>query len=417
MPIVRLTTLNVRRLPPIGGRLTDYTDALLPGFVLRVTPTGRRSYGIRWAGGRRRLALGNADKVPLGVARERARKALERTANGLDPDSWEPSIGLTVGELVRRCLHDLQLRPSTRREWERLFRAEIEPSLGDRSAGDLRRSDIREWARAIRARSGWTANHAFDVLRRAYSWARREELVESSPCDHLPKPFEGRQSERVLSAEELCALVRCLDRAQLHRPAYADATRLLLLTGVRRASVLGLCRDELEGLEGPDPRWIVPADRSKSGQAHLVPLSPPAVAILRRRLDAVPTRHLFPLRGGTEEPMTWTGRWRTWLRVRVARAVRARRRRAGLAGGGVPRWTIHGLRHTMATHLREDLAVPPDVVSLLLGHTLAGPRASRIYDRAQLLAERRRALEAWAEWLEGLSAPTGAPGRVIAFRR
>ena len=113
--------------------------------------------------------------------------------------------------------------------------------------------------------------------------------------------------------------------------------------------------------------------------------------------------------------MTWSGHWADWLQPRMKRAVKARRRMDGLPPGGFPRWTFHGFRHTMATHLREDLAVSPDVVSLLLGHSVAGPAVSRIYNRADLLHERRAALDAWARWLEGLKPET--PAAVIPFRR
>ena len=420
MPIVRLTAKNVPTLPPVDGHLTDYVDSFLPGFVLRVTPAGHRAYGIRWKG--RRLSLGDAKRVPLAVAREQARKALDRTVKGLDPDQLAPahSGALTVAQLVERCLEDLELRPTTRREWERLLRVEIAPALGARLASDLRRADVREWIRGIRARSGWVANHALEVLRRAYSWARREELLEHSPCDHMPKPFHAPRSERVLSAEELWALLRNLDRARRRWLAYSDATHLLLLTGVRQAAVLGLCRNELEDLDGPDPRWIVPGGpkgRSKSGLAHVVPLSPPALVVLRRRLETVATEHLFPRRGVAEEPMVWTGHWGAWLRRHVERSVNARRRQKGSPQSEVPRWTFHGLRHAMATHLREDLQAPPDIVSLLLGHTIAGPSVSRVYDRAERLPERRRALEGWAAWLEALQKPPEGPGRLLRFSR
>jgi hypothetical protein len=65
--------------------------------------------------------------------------------------------------------------------------------------------------------------------------------------------------------------------------------------------------------------------------------------------------------------------------------------------------------------MREDLGVAPDVVSLVLGHTLLGPRASRIYDRAERLGERRAALLAWTAWLRALGGAQGA-GRVLPFK-
>ena len=416
VPIVRLTAKNVSSLPAIDGRLTDYGDALLPGFVLRVTPGGHRAYGIRWKG--RRMSVGRVDRVALVDARAFARKALERTDRGLGPDPLSPLRGgLTVAQLVERCLEDLQIRPATRLEWERLLKRELAPAFGQRQAAELSRADVRRWTRSVRERSGWTANHAFGLLRRAYSWALQEELVEVSPCQGMAKPYRTSASERVLSAEELWALVRVLDRAPARRRAEADATRLLLLTGVRTAAVLGLRREELHELEGAEPRWVVPGGpvgRSKSGRAHVVPLSPAAVEVLSRHLGQ--EQRVFAVTSDRSDGrLFWRSQWRVWLQRRVARTLNARRRRAGLPPEPVPRWTLHGLRHSLATHLREDLSVAPDVVSLLLGHAVQGPAVSRVYDRAQMLGERRRALEAWAGWLEGLQRPSDDAGRLLSF--
>jgi len=425
MPIVRLTAKNVSTLPAIDGRRTDYVDSTLPGFVLRVSATGARSYGLAvWHRGRKhRLNLGKVGHLQLAAARAEARAILARMDHGEEPRRARHLGGprLTVAALVERCLVDLQLRPSTRKEWGRLLEVEIRPAIGDRPADELGRAEVREWTRSIKVRSGYTANHAFALLRRAYSWGRSEELVGQSPCDRLRKPYETAPSERVLSAEELWALLRALERGQSRWPACVAATRLLLLTGVRRAAVLGMRRGELESLDGPDPRWIVPGGfegRSKSGRAHVVPLSQAAVEVMRGRLEVTSTEHLFPIRGRgqRETPMSWSPAWRLWLRLRLDHIVRALHRKAGRPQSDVPRWTVHGLRHTFATHLREDLDVAPDIVSLLLGHTIQGPQVSRVYDRAARLLERRRALEAWATWLERLGGRHGAgTGKILPY--
>jgi integrase len=432
MPRVRLTALNVGKLKAKGGR-RDYRDTLLPGLVLRVTPTGIRTWVVEYHvdgdGGRqgKRKLLGHFPLLDLGDARAEARsilKALDRGA-GLPRGAGV----LTVARLVERCLADITLRPTTRKEWERLLRVEIAPALGKIPAGELRRADVRAWVATIKARSGWTATRAFELLRRACSWGLREELLEASPCDRMPKPFEGAPSERVLSAEELWAVQRAVDRArgrgrgsaQGNTSGYADATRLLLLTAVRRAAVLGMRREELEGLDGQDPRWIVPGGlegRSKSGRAHVVPLVPAALEVVRRRLDDSAGQHLFPIgreRTGDDDAMTWSRSWVTWLRRRVEGTLNARRRRAGLPRQAVPRWTIHNLRHSVATHMREDLGVAPDIVSLLLGHTIPGASVTRVYDRSQRLGERRAALLAWTAWLAALGGAQEA-GRVLPFK-
>jgi integrase len=161
--------------------------------------------------------------------------------------------------------------------------------------------------------------------------------------------------------------------------------------------VLGMKRSELEGLGGPDVRWIIPGGfegRTKSHAVHVVPLSPQAERLVRSRMDMVTTEALFsPTRKASSDVMTWSSRF-----VDSMKRAAEKRARAPL-----PRWTVHNIRHTVGTHLREDLKVPRDVVSLILGHTPPGPAASRIYDRSQMLTERRDALTRWATWIDELS--------------
>lgn len=418
MPIVRLTATNVPTLPARDGRRVDYFDALCPGLALRVTPTGARSFAVKVRQGRRtrRVTIGPVTRVSLAKARDRARRIIEQLAEGREPDPLPDSRALTVEKLVDKCLADLELRPSTRHEWDRLVKVEVLPVLGLRAAADVRRADVREWLREIKARSPWTANHALGLLRRVYSWGVAEELLEFSPCVGLPKPHRGGASERVLSAAELWALQRAIRRAR--RPSYADATLLLLLTGVRCSAVLGMRRGEVEGLDGPRAQWVVPGGphgRSKSGKPHVVPLSRTAVEIVKRRMEAVATEHLFPAcEGGNrsshrvEAPMTWSSNWTSWLRRRVARALGAIDRSRQRPIQAVPRWRTHDLRHTLRTHLREDLHVSDDTAELILGHVRQG--IVGVYNRSQLLAERRDALAAWAAWLESV-APGVAPER------
>jgi len=75
-------------------------------------------------------------------------------------------------------------------------------------------------------------------------------------------------------------------------------------------------------------------------------------------------------------------------------------------------------RHTIATHLRADLGVSTEVVSLILGHTPPGPRVTRVYNRADLLPERTSALKAWGRWIENVAAGKHRRGaKVVALRR
>lgn len=448
---VKLEDRMVATLKPKAKRQV-LADAVVTGLRLRITPGGAKTWGLWYrtrAGEPRDLTLGSYPTLSLAAARELARRRLAEVALGADPhrellrarEEVKSGHGaLTVEALVERCMERLRLRPSTAKVWRRLADVEIIPALGSRPAAEVTRGELRQWLHDIVERPApAVANHAFTVLRRAYTWGIEQDLLTTLPFLGLKKPAAEVRSERVLSAPEIAAVLQALDELDEQRPApereeraknarrsgpgwpaYADAVRLLLLTGVRRDMVLGMRRSELEDLDGPDPRWVIPGGfggRSKSGRQHVVPLSAPAVAIVKRRLAAATGELLFPVRrrgkltrllaSTPDVPMTWSSRFVGELCEEAEKAL----------GGPMPRWTIHNLRHTTATHMREDLRVDRTVVAAVLGHVQAGPFATRIYDRSELLLERRAALVAWAAWLDGLRRPAGTRGRVVPMAR
>jgi integrase len=146
----------------------------------------------------------------------------------------KPGRTLTLEALTLRCLDALPLTPKTLKEWGRLAGAEIIPAFGQWQAKDLTRADVRGWAAKIAKRSTYTTNRAFEVLRRVFSWSIEQDVIGASPFVGLKLRAKEHKSERVLSADEVRASWRALDDVQVGHPDYADAARLLLLTGVRR---------------------------------------------------------------------------------------------------------------------------------------------------------------------------------------
>jgi integrase len=447
---MKLSAAGLKKLCKAGGKRVDYRDESRPGLVLRVMPTGTASWAILYSfrGEDRRYTIGrvklddNGKGFTLGEAWEEARILLGQVARGVDPQAAKMAERraaparptLTVAEVSRKAMAALTLRPTTRKEWQRLVDREIVPALGDEPAATLPRGRIREWARerAAEAHGGYTANRAFEVLRRVYTWGVAEDLLPGTPFVGLQRPAQEQRSDRVLTVQELRALLVGLD---LVESPYSDAVRLLLLTAARREMVLGASRGELQ-LAGDEPTWVVPGGpdgRSKSGDAHVIPLSKTAVAIMKRRLEAVEEGELLfprarPRRLGEpskRDAAVWSSRFTRELQAEVGIAwatatgkgipMKKVRREGKMveevdrakARELVPRWTLHNLRHTIATHLRERLRVSADVVSLLLSHTPEGPRVTRTYLRAKLLPERRAALEAWEGWLETLREDVG----------
>lgn len=411
--------MKVRILPPTlhtlrgrPGAWTSYHDTTQPGLELRVSPAGVRSWTtvVRVRGRRHRVTLGSVRgddrELPLGIAdaRERCRDVQRDAGKGITPEQAALK-GLTVKDLCGRALAGLVLRPSTRAEWERLAEKEIEPALGNVVASALSRGEIREWGLAITAgQRPWkpraeqraaptTAIAAFELLRRCYSWALERDFLAATPFVSLPKPGQRNQSSRVLDTDELRAVWQALNRLRSW-PEWRVAAKLLLLTVSRREMVAGLVDPrEVQDLDGKDPRWTIPAARMKGARDHTVPLAPAAVVLIRERLAS--GRRLEP-----QSQFTRRLKRKADAIYRHAMGLPKRKRGGALV---MPRWTLHGFRHSAATHMVEDLGIDPVVVSLLLAHRPVGiPAVTNIYLRAYRLKERRAALTKWAAWLEAL---------------
>ena len=422
----KAVALTAVEIPTLGRG--DHADT--NGLVLRVRARGGRSWAVRYsiAGRDVRFTIGkvkikDTDKgLTLKQARNRALEILGQVAAGRDPQAEKIATRraprarvLTVRGLVETALPRLDVRPATRAEYQRLADVEIVPALGTRVASELTRREIRAWAEKKAKNAPYVANRAFALLRRLYSFGVERELLAASPFPYLKAPSREQASERVLSSDELWALRRALDQMP---GTGSDVVRLLLLTGVRRAMALGARREEFEDLDGLDPRWVIPGGfhgRSKSKRAHVVPLSRAAVRLVLERMAAAAGAELFPAgearngRRARSSTKAWRSAYVSWLRKRVDRLL------VEAGAEKAPRWTIHNLRQTIATHMREDLGVDVDVVSLVLGHAVGGGAAvTRVYDRAQLLKARRTALARWADWLEARPAPTP---KVVPMRR
>jgi integrase len=425
---VKLTAAYLKTLRP-GPKYQEITDDLAEGLRIVVRPSGAKSWVYRYsfAGSDRKVTIGKLKRVTLEVARERARQLHALVALGRDPRAEKvqerregKASKLTVKKLGEKALAHLELRPKSRAEFTRLHLKEIVPAFGKLPAPDLTRQAIRAWSDSKAKTAPVAANRAFEVLRRFYSWGVERDLLTSTPFVNLRKPAREKSSERVLSGHELWALQRALNEIEaetdpLHpwmqwtKGSGPDAVRLLLLTGARREMVLGARREEFEDLDGLDPRWVIPGSRMKSGRPHVVPLSMQAVKLVSERLRLTPGPYVFPAgqaRNGKtakRETIAWKSAFVERLRKRVEAHM----------GSPVPRWTIHNIRHSVATRMVEDLGVSPHVVSLILGHAFrTGPSVTAIYQRADMLKERRAAFKEWANELERYQPP----GKVLQMR-
>jgi integrase len=237
-------------------------------------------------------------------------------------------------------------------------------------------------------------NLVFREFSRFMTWCVKQTLVERNICDDLDRderPRGGQSRDHVPSLEEL----RAVWNAVKNEPQ-RDLVRLLLLLPLRRDEATGLTWSEVD-LQLKRVR--ISASRAKTGQAHELPLSTPALAMLEARKATTTGELVFPSADG--KPYNGFHTLLSRIRARIGQS----------AVDKPERFTLHDVRRSFVSHLAErdfDL----DLLDQCLGHTRRG--VFGVYQRASRMAERGRALEAWASLVTGVGETEN--GHVIAFR-
>lgn len=426
MAKVRLSDKTLRRPLPATGQV-ELWDDLVPGFGLRIAAGGARTYFVmkRLNGKLVRRTVGKVappdgalapGELALSDARERARGLLSDLARGLDPDqrpkAVEPTAKTpdTFGEVAKAYFKDPAKRGGfalkSKGELERKVRVDL-AAWDARPIGEITRADIRAVLNAKHAKSPVSANRLLALVRRIFRWAVREELIGANPAMDI-EPTPEQERERVLKPSELAQIWAGAEALGF---PYGPIVQLLILTVQRRGEVAGMTWSEIEG-----SAWTLLDSRVKRGKGHMVPLSPRAVEILKGlpRIGNPPT-FLFTTGGrrtkatDTEAVAVPVSGWSDMKEDLDTLIAKAAAEEAGepldLARHALPHWTLHDLRRTASTLLRDSDFMGEDRVdrltlSKILNHAEGG--VTRLYDRYSADPEQRRALEAWAKQIERL---------------
>lgn len=396
MPRHKLTDRFVEHAPaPATGRV-EYFDMLLPGFALRVSDKGAKSWVVfyRVRGRLRRHTLESYPRMLLGAARDAARDAIRRAAKGEDPaeekkreragDGTVQAIG---EEFIKRYA-----RAHQRRSWratERHLKVDVYPMLGSRPMVDVRKGDVITLLDKLTDRAPMAGRNAFKVLRKLFRWALERDLIPGNPIANLKTPAPDTQRDRILTDDEIRSIWPKLDDPKL-QPAFGPLVRFLLLTGQRRSECAEMTWAELEG-----DVWTIPAERYKTGKPHAVPLSKAAKALL----DAQPRigdPAIYPFTTDGTAPFQGFTKLKNHL-DKIS---------------GVTGWTLHDARRS-ARSLMSRAGVPSDHAERVVGHVIGGVRG--VYDRHDFLAEKRVAAETLAAVIRHILNPPA--DNVVALKQ
>lgn len=361
------------------------------GLQVSVTEQGTVSWRFRYrfAGQSEVVTLGRHPEFTLKRAEFERRRLRRRIANGENPAAirrHQHTAGKqpTVREFANRWMIEVVGKVRKHPEHvERLLAREVLPVFGRQHLSSVTAAEVQRIIFAKRD-AGYpiAARNLRNTLKRMFEYARVCQFVSSNPVDATPLKFIGPEHSRTrtLSTEQLRIFFQRLRSLELNRRV-ALALEVILLTLCRK-SELRLARwDHIDLGKG---LWEVPAELSKSGQPHVVYLSRQAAARLAD-LKALAGRAemVLPARDSVTQPMTPSTINKAMKRIRWS----------------IPNFTPHDLRRTGSTILNEH-GYNSDWIEKALNHTVRGVRG--VYNRAQYGEQRKRMLQEWADFLEGL---------------
>lgn len=343
---------NIARRSP-GKQMIEYWDDELPGFGLRVHPSGRRTWYVmfRQRGKQRRTSLGTSKQITAFEARRLARQKLAEVAlDGLPTRKIGKSKvkqSPMMRDYAERFWTDYarHWKPSTQVRNRTGIDRYILPAFGECRVDELVKADILFWRDGFSERGG-VFNRILPILSVMMGYAEQLGLRPrgSNPCRGTPR-FKRKPMERFLTPREYARLATALDDFESDYPLAVNAIRLLVYTGARRGEIENLRWDWVQ-----PPRLMLPD--SKTG-AKIIYLNRQAVEIVGGLPESSRRGLVFPSRYDPAKPLNLDT---LWLKLRNHAAL--------------PDVRLHDLRHSFAsTAIRDNISLM--VIGKLLGHALA----------------------------------------------
>jgi integrase len=371
------------------------------GLYLSISPNGGRRWVFlyRWHGKPTEIGLGSARDVPLARARELAGEARARLAEKINPKgARKPAKGATFGECADRVIE--AMRPNWRNpkhaaQWEMTLREYAAP-LRRLPVDKITTDDVLSVLKPIWSKKHETASRVRGRIERVLDAAKAEGLRSGeNPArwrGHLDQLLPKRKRlqrghHAAMPYDDVPAfMVNLRDRGATS----GEALELTILTAARTSETLLAKKTELD-IERAI--WTVPPDRTKAGREHRVPLSRPALKLVKRALADYPEGDfLFP---GQKKGKPLSG---------MALEMVLRRMK-------VEDSTVHGFRSSFRDWASECTNFSNEVCEAALAHVIED-ETEAAYRRGDLFEKRRKLMEAWAVYC---AAPRA--GKVVAFRK
>lgn len=397
-----LTDTAIRKAKPgitSKGKTTDrpYKLADAGGLYLEVAPSGGKwwRFKYRFRGKEKRLSLGVYPETTLKEAREKHQTARKQLSQGIDPGATRKALKSSqvqiaeTFEVIAREWHNHFLSQWTTGHAETIksrLERDVFPWIGARPVAEVKAPEVLALLRRVESRGALEMAHRIrticgQVFRYAVATGRAERDPSADLKGALPAVKEKHYAA-ITDPAKVAPLLRAIDDYQgsfVVKCALKLAPMLFCRPGELRQA-------EWTEIDFETAEWNLPAEKMKTREPHLVPLSRQAVAILQELYALTGSgRYLFPSPRSSERPMS-------------NNAILAALRRMDFAKEEM---TGHGFRAMARTILDEVLGFRPELIEHQLAHAVRDP-LGRAYNRTSHLPARRKMMQAWADYLDGL---------------
>lgn len=395
-----LTDTEIRKAKP-PTKITKRSDG--HGLYLELSPSGGKwwRWKYRFEGKEKRLSFGVYPEVGLKEARDKRYEARKQLSAGIDPGMARKAEKAAQGgsesfEAVAREWHAKNAHSWGASHGDRILRrleVDIFPWLGKRPIAEIKPYEVLEVVQRVEKRGALeTAHRALQNCGQVFRFGVSTCRVQYDPTRDLKGALsvpKGKHHASIIDPKKIGELLRAIDDYE-GALVTKCALRLAPLVFVRPGE---LRMAQWSEIDFEKAQWRIPAERMKMREQHIVPLSHQALEILKdlepltnRGILARPNapRYVFPGSQTRERPMS-------------NNAILAALRRMGYAKEEM---TGHGFRSMASTSLHE-LGWPPQVIERQLAHAERNA-VSAAYNFSEHLPERKRMMQSWADYLEGL---------------
>lgn len=411
----KLTSKELENAKP-GATTRRLSDG--GGLYLEISPNGSRYWRMayRFGGKQKTLALGVYPKIKAPEARKAAQQAKEHLAADRDPGlikkalkggaCAENTFQAVAEEWIEKFKH-MWTESHLKNVSGRLQR-DLYPWIGNRPVGEITAPELLQVLRKIEMRGHIESAHrastnAGQVFMYAIATGRAERNPAADLKGAIP-PAAVKHMSSITDPLQVGELLRAFDRyhgSPLTKCALQLAAHVFLRSGEIRLA-------EWTEIDLEKAEWRIPVSRMKGKKRdkeanptgyHFVPLAKQVLLILGE-IHALSGqgKYLFPGLRSSTRPMS------------DATLTNALRR----MGYSPEELHVHGLRATARTLIRQELGFDEEPIERQLGHAVKGPLGAA-YNRANFVAERKKMMQAWADYLDKLKAGAEIiPSRVVA---